>query len=89
MANDTVTIANPNKTEMVALNGGMTAGEALANFFRCTARDVENRLAGQMVRLNNATLGIPGDLNQPLRGGDVISLYPNDIARGGVKGARC
>ena len=87
MANDSIAISSPTKTETQALNGGMSVGEALAKFHNVPVREVEGKLAGQMVRLNNGTVNVPGDLNQPLRPNDFISIYPNEIARGGVKGA--
>lgn len=87
MANDSISIATSTKTENQAVNGGLTAGQALAKFYNVGARDVEAKLVGQMVRLNNATLNVPADLGTSLRAGDVISIYPQEIARGGVKGA--
>ena len=87
MANDTIAISNANKTENIALNGGQTVGSALAKFFNCEQRQVEGKLVGQMVRLNNTTVDVPADLNTPLRAGDFISMYPVEVARGGVKGA--
>ena len=87
MANDTIAVATPTKTETQALNGGMTLGDSLAKFFNVTVREVEGRCVGQMVRLNNGVANIPGDLNTPLRGGDYVAIFPNEIARGGVKGA--
>lgn len=87
MANDTIAVANANKTEPFALNGGLTVGEALAKFYNIDLRNVENKLVGQMVRLNNGTVNVPGDLGTPLRAGDFISIYPQEVARGGVKGA--
>ena len=87
MANDTIGISTPTKTERYALNGGMTVGEALAKFYNVGVRDVANKVVGMTVRLENGTVNVPEDLAQPLRGGDFISIYPADIARGGVKGA--
>lgn len=87
MANDTIGITSPTKTEQVALNGGLNVGEALAKFYNVGVREVEGKLVGFMVRLNNTTVTVPGELNTVLRTGDFISIYPNEIARGGVKGA--
>lgn len=87
MANDTIGISSPTKTEQQAINGGLTVGEALAKFFNVGVRDVEGKLVGMMVRLNNTTVGVPGELNTGLRANDFVSIYPNEIARGGVKGA--
>ena len=88
MANDTVAIATSTKTENQAINGGLTVGEALAKFYNVGARDLEGKLVGQMVRLNNSTVNVPGDLGTALRANDFISIYTQEIARGGVKGAQ-
>lgn len=87
MANDSVAISSLTKTENIAINGGMTIGQALAKFFNVGDRDVQNKLVGQMVRLHNTTVRVPEDLGTPLRAGDVVSIYAEEIARGGVKGA--
>ena len=86
MANDTISIVTSTKTENQAVNGGLSLGEALAKFYNVGVRDVETKIANQMVRLNNGTVG-GGDFATPLRAGDVISIYTQEIARGGVKGA--
>lgn len=86
MAN--ITISSMRKTETIDLNGGMTLRKALSVFFRVNEDAVQAQLNNQSVRLNSNTLNIPDDLTSNLRQGDVVSVYPAEVARGGVKGAR-
>ena len=81
----TIAVGSINKTETMDLNGGMTARNALAKFFRVRETDVEEQLNAQVVRLNSQTLEA-NELTTPLRGGDFLSVYPQDVARG-IKGA--
>ena len=84
MAN--VTISSMRKTETIDLNGGMNVRKALSVFFRCAETAVDGNLTGQSVRLNSET--ITGDaLRTDLRDRDVLTVYPAEVARGGVKGA--
>lgn len=81
-----ITVSSMRKVEKFDLNGGMTVRSALALFFRCSERDVPTSLEGQTVRLNSTTIST-AQLDQALREGDLVTLYPAEVARGGVKGA--
>ena len=87
MAN--VAVGGMRKTEVFDLNGGMSLKAVLALYFRCEATDraVGAAVTGQTVRLNSTNCAIPADLGRELRANDFISIYPNEVAQGGVKGA--
>lgn len=83
----TIVVTQNNKTEPMDLNGGLTAGKALAHFYRCDEREVSGKVGDNTVQLNQNTLSVPGDLSTALRDRDVITIYSAQVARGGVKGA--
>lgn len=80
------TVSSMRKTENYDLNGGHTVRQGLAVFYRCSEREVANNVTGQSIRLNSTTLST-AELDQALRAGDVITIFPANIERGGVKGA--
>lgn len=82
-----VGITSNQDTKLVDINGGKTIGQALALFFRCQSHEVQARIGANVVKLNGATVEVPGGLNGVLQDRDYISLYTAEIARGGVKGA--
>ena len=84
----TVSVGSTTKSENIDLNGGMTLGAVLAHFLRCSERELEGKLSGQVVRLGNSSMSIPDGLTTPLRDRDFVSIYPAEVARGGVKGAQ-
>lgn len=84
-----VTVTAANKTEKYAINGGLTVEEALAMFFRVDRNQVGGRVSGQTVRLDSRDVpaNALGTTNLPQHADSLISLYPQNVARGGVKGA--
>ena len=82
-----ISISSPRKSEQFDINGGMTVRQALGKFYACQDANVERELAGQTVRLNASNVEVPGGLSTPLRDRDFVSIYTQDVARGGVKGA--
>lgn len=81
-----VTVTSARKTENIGINGGMTVRQALAKFYNTTERDLARNLEGNQVRLNSGL--VEGNaFDAPLRDRDVINIYAEQVARGGVKGA--
>lgn len=84
-----VTVSAANKVEKYAVNGGLSVQEALAMFFRCDRNAVAGRIEGQVVRLDTNTVAANaiGTTQLSRTNDSFISLYPAEVARGGVKGA--
>lgn len=65
--------------------GGLTAREVIADFFE--SEHVEDLLAEKSFRLVNRGPITAANVDRPLAHGDTITVYTNEVATGGVKGA--
>lgn len=82
-----VSFSNARKTENIGINGGMSLKQGLAKFYNCAESALGGQLAGQQVRLNSGEVTLDRDGQTALRDRDTVTIYADQVARGGVKGA--